>query len=155
LRRYALRYICFICICFKVFVLYSLKLSKLTLDCYFCFRYTCAFRPLWCPLPFHFLINVVHRARSNGKNAFLFRSLPSIIPLLVSRFSQRTNHPAGFQLRPYFHGRRRVASSRVFPAREDRLPGTLPLTFAKRNAKYDSGKGERVTTASACDRVIN
>lgn len=49
-------------------------------------------------------------------------------------FPQRTNHPVASTstLFPWSPSRR--ASSRELPAREDRLPGTLPLTFTKRNA---------------------
>lgn len=64
----------------------------------------------WTFIFFRFLNSFVHCAQSNGKRVqlFLFFSLASVIQLLISHFLKEPTI-RWLPLRPYFHGRRRVA----------------------------------------------
>jgi len=97
------------------------------------------------PLFFHLLISVIHTARdikreqerTTRHSCFFSPSSP-----LASRlsFSQRINRR--LPLRPYFHGRRRVASSRELPAREE-TDFKERYLWHSRNEMHDASPGKR------------
>lgn len=89
---------------------YNIKLDINMLDCDFWSRYIRVILYMWTFIFFRFLNSVIYCAQSNGKRVqlFLFFSLASVIQLLISHFLKEPTI-RWFPLRPYFHGRRRVA----------------------------------------------